>query len=1607
MSGITFYESGERKEDSGVPVPENPRRQGQPQMGSGGGIPGPPGPTGPRGPMGLPGEPGVGIQGPIGVQGPRGLRGETGLPGADGTIVEANPRGTSGDDLTRIKIGINNFNIKDPNATNVFPNPTGDDGATITRLSIDNVNFNLAAGSGGSGGGGTGPVGPVGPQGPEGPAGPQGQQGPPGPAGSPGADGQRGPAGMDGADGQDGAQGPQGIQGPAGAAGADGRDGRDGSDASVTARNVIATVSGTAGSGKVPTYTNSNTWTWADAPSGGGGGSSTQTIIREVVETGRITQKLGSVEIDVASPTTLVDTGLSIPTVPMMALNVGKDISSGFDDADLYVFLSSKLKELNPTTAGATITVSTAVVLYAAARRTYFIGRTAANNILISSNAAATDLLPLTLYAFNEVLDEDNSVEADVDITAGDTFKSTGISIPNAAVLALNPGKKGNTSYLDVNLRLILREALLALPAASNGDTSLPTNSLNIFTGRSDSYYIGRTSTNEILLAASGASVDLIPFTVYPFDIRLISTGVQMINILEHTVFLATEIDIPDTRLMAVNFGRRTNSSIPDGDIHLIETADIRRLNAASAGQTVSQTTGEMVIHSTSNQFFLGRTNNNKLLITCLTMGNLSMPFTVYSVNDLRGPPGMDGMDGADGADGAPGRDGRDGTNGRDGARGPQGIQGIQGIPGRNGMDGVDGIDGTDGKDGKDAVSGSSDVEFIRELNTTPTRDENLEFDLTKSLVANGPWKGEIVREGSNLYYYFLTANGTNVLVWNMKTKARVTSREIALGSDTFYRDICSDNNYLYASYISGSDLAVRVWQISDKSRVSSRDFTLSALKHNASQYSIATDGRFILAVGEIASVAAGVRFYSFDFEGNRTDDIQHASPALTHTIVSTSVEGNAFVALYADNGTYYSSEFNTSNAVPVGSAFNLDDVQEGDWSSVSINYGILYPYNANALIHKLFAFKFEEIIGIEVNGEGVEFPTGSSTPVDPTIPPPYKETRLTIVSNEISGAAPPEGATHINFTLSHQGTSNGKWFLSLPISAFRNQTNRVPQTYFSDSENPRQTSINDADVVAITVTLDRDLNRYSFAGSNSNVRILEAFWNNLGGKQGDKGETGEPGMDGTNGMDGSPGRDGTNGRDGNDGATGPRGPAGQSITGPQGPRGIQGQRGESGTNGQTGPAGPAGPQGPRGFTGQPGNQGRQGETGNTGPRGPTGPQGPTGQTGPRGPTGAQGRPGTDGSDASVTATNVIATVSGTPTSGQVATYTSGNTWTWADASSGGGLTLDTIITLGGTLYMVGGNNVLYSLDSSDGSATRIGSSTQFGVSENSAEGLAYHNGVVYMIGNNNNALFTLNITTGAATRVGSSNSFGVGETRPGGLASHNGNLYMVGQENDGRLYTLNTTTGAATRVGTLTNFGVGESSPSALVSHNNILYMVGLRSDVLFSLNTTTGRATRVGSSTQFGVRESSPFGLASLDGNLYMVGGGNDALFILDLNNGSATRVGSSIQFGVSERFPLGMTSVPRTLTVRQALAEGGGGSSGGGIQGPPGPTGSQGPQGARGPIGPRGPQGQQGPAGQQGPQGQQGPAGSAPLTRVSNEAAYNRISNKRSTTIYWWPN
>ena len=79
---------------------------------------------------------------------------------------------------------------------------------------------------------------------------------------------------------------------------------------------------------------------------------------------------------------------------------------------------------------------------------------------------------------------------------------------------------------------------------------------------------------------------------------------------------------------------------------------------------------------------------------------------------------------------------------------------------------------------------------------------------------------------------------------------------------------------------------------------------------------------------------------------------------------------------------------------------------------------------------------------------------------------------------------------------------------------------------------------------------------------------------------------------------------------------------------------------------------------------------------------------------------------------------------------------------------------------------------------------TRVGSASQFGVSENWPTGFAEHGGELYLIGSSAPMPCIRSISqTGVATRVGSASRFGLNLDKPGGLTSDGTTLYMVDRE--------------------------------------------------------------------------------------------------------------------------------------------------------------------------------------------------------------------------------
>ena len=258
------------------------------------------------------------------------------------------------------------------------------------------------------------------------------------------------------------------------------------------------------------------------------------------------------------------------------------------------------------------------------------------------------------------------------------------------------------------------------------------------------------------------------------------------------------------------------------------------------------------------------------------------------------------------------------------------------------------------------------------------------------------------------------------------------------------------------------------------------------------------------------------------------------------------------------------------------------------------------------------------------------------------------------------------------------------------------------------------------------------------------------------------------------------------------------------------------------------------------------------------------------------------------------------------------------------------------------TMYMLGdGGDALYALDSTTGTAARVGTAEEFGVSETAPKGIGWHNGQLYMTGGS--GLYTLDTLTGEAVRIataeqltgggsdngnggdggsGSGNTGGSGTGNNsmvslGGVASHGGELYVTATGAAGRLYRVDPDALTGIQVGDDDFGSVGETSPVGIASHGSpaVLHMLGNDNNALYTVNTTTGMAARVGDADDFGVDETSPAGLASHDGSLRMTGTGDNALYTLDTATGEATRIGSVDDFGVGESSVKGVATGYRT--------------------------------------------------------------------------------------------
>ena len=225
-------------------------------------------------------------------------------------------------------------------------------------------------------------------------------------------------------------------------------------------------------------------------------------------------------------------------------------------------------------------------------------------------------------------------------------------------------------------------------------------------------------------------------------------------------------------------------------------------------------------------------------------------------------------------------------------------------------------------------------------------------------------------------------------------------------------------------------------------------------------------------------------------------------------------------------------------------------------------------------------------------------------------------------------------------------------------------------------------------------------------------------------------------------------------------------------------------------------------------------------------------------------------------------------------------------------------------------MYTTGSaDNALYALDSTTGTATRIGTASSFDAGITAVRGLAWHNGKLHLVGTaaGRDGIYTVDTATGAATRVALPRDLGITTTTLTGIASHKGHLYLTASK-PGRLFRADLTAKTATQLGE-DNFGpVNETTPTGIASHTGKLYMLGadtgklfsisVDTDDLYDINTTSGDAIPIGSVIRPDTGNKSknnPTGLVSHGTSLYTLGGDN-RLYKLNPATGAAAPVGDA---------------------------------------------------------------------------------------------------------------
>ena len=206
----------------------------------------------------------------------------------------------------------------------------------------------------------------------------------------------------------------------------------------------------------------------------------------------------------------LTSTTITVPDSDVLAITLGSRITGEVKRGRLYLFLRSDLEALAHANAGAAATGNNSIQIEAERGTVYSIGVTAADELLITSDDAAHDARPVTLYSVDGI-EVNRIASATIDVATQERFVATNIAIPSADVFAVVMGQGSSAfanRYNRRELKMIRREEMDGVAASAAGQSASSSGGNAIQIDNFDGVYclMGKDASGNLIITSSNTS---------------------------------------------------------------------------------------------------------------------------------------------------------------------------------------------------------------------------------------------------------------------------------------------------------------------------------------------------------------------------------------------------------------------------------------------------------------------------------------------------------------------------------------------------------------------------------------------------------------------------------------------------------------------------------------------------------------------------------------------------------------------------------------------------------------------------------------------------------------------------------------------------------------------------------------------------------------------------------------------------------------------------------------------------------------------------------------------------------------------------------------------